>query len=372
MNYELAAYTPELQAQLVALRCAAFGGTLASTRAHLQWKYEENPYLDQPLLHVALFEGRVVGMRGWYGSRWRVGGDPRAWTIPCGADFVVDQSHRGRGLASRLLTHSLEGPAAKGYEYVFSLSANQTTRLLQFRCGWKRVAPYHTWGRGERPQPAMTNRPDVRRYPNVFARAQRRAARMLGDWRVQPPFHWFDAWASRLDGPLVATAAPRVQEMATLASRYHDQSRIHQVRDETFYGWRFRNPLSEYRFVFHTQHGDLDGFVVLQQPQSGGVVTIVDWAVPTPGVWSALLGAVADSGADSIQITSTLFTDEQAGILERLAFSPIVQPDTRTRPAPGLYLQAVSPASTDKWSLGHQRLLDSGGWDVRMIDADSH
>lgn len=107
-------------------------------------------------------------------------------------------------------------------------------------------------------------------------------------------------------------------------------------------------------------------------PRSGGIVTIVDWATSSYGVWADLLTAAVESGAHPIQITATAFSAEQVETLRRLDFEAIVQPDTRTHPTPGLFLRALSHAEPAEWSLGPKRVFDPDCWDVRMIDADAH
>jgi len=76
--------------------------------AYLQWKYEQNPYEDRPLIYLSLHSGEVVGMLGMYGSRWEAGGSAEKATHLCGGDLVVAPGHRGRSLFPRMMAVAVE------------------------------------------------------------------------------------------------------------------------------------------------------------------------------------------------------------------------------------------------------------------------
>jgi hypothetical protein len=309
-------------------------------------------------------------MRGTYGSQWHLG-NAGARIIPTAADFAVDRDHRGRWLAQRLEAIAQEDLAARGYEYSFNTSPNLTTRLLRIRSGWKRGATYQTFRRGDFPEFVTPMRRATRRHPNLLLRALRRGRRILRNSKSFIPFERFDRWAARGDNHVVASATPRISQMSELVSRYSDQSRIQHVRDERFYEWRLNDPRSNYRFVFCEQSEDQEGFFILQQFASGGAITIVDWAVSTMDVWTKLLRTVVDCKIDQLQITSTSFPDAQLHSLQQFRFDRVGEPDTRARPAPGIFLCNLSNADSDEWTLGRLRLLDPDRWDMRMIYSDA-
>ncbi len=71
MEYELLKYRPELKEQILKLQThlwSLWSPDLALNRAYFEWKYDQNPYIDQPLIYVALCNGEVVGMRGLMGA----------------------------------------------------------------------------------------------------------------------------------------------------------------------------------------------------------------------------------------------------------------------------------------------------------------
>jgi hypothetical protein len=41
--------------------------------AYFEWKYEHKPYMDTPLIYMALYAGKeVVGMMGTKGANWQI------------------------------------------------------------------------------------------------------------------------------------------------------------------------------------------------------------------------------------------------------------------------------------------------------------
>ena len=71
----------------------------ALTRRYLEWKYEENPLLREPVLYLVRDEGRLVGMRGLLGARWEAGRNQSPVMIPYPDDHVVAETHRKSGAA---------------------------------------------------------------------------------------------------------------------------------------------------------------------------------------------------------------------------------------------------------------------------------
>jgi GNAT superfamily N-acetyltransferase/acyl carrier protein len=351
-EYEIIRYSPTYKPQVADLRSRVFGGTPAFNAAYLDWKYEQNPYIEEPIFHLAIRAGAVVGMRALYGSQWQCGAG--SWIIPSGAEFAIDPDHRGRWLDGDLVAAAEEDLASRGYDILITSSATVTTRRLRMRAGWKRAAVYQTY----------------HHRPNLLTRAFRRGRRMLRNRIDHVPFKRFDEWATRARGPCVGTSTPRISQMSGLVSQYSDSSRIQHVRDGRFYEWRLKDPRCHYRFVFYEQGSEPEGFFTLHQFASGGAVTVVDWAVSSADVWTKLLNAVVESNIQSLQISSTRFSEAQIQSLRQSRFELAVEPDTHSHPAPGIFVYSLSNTDPDQWALGGQKLLDPDHWDMRMIYSD--
>ena len=72
-TYRVVPYSPALKPQVIELQKHLWSTYASVNAAILEWKYENNPYLDDVLLYVALCDDRVVGMRGMFGGTWETG-----------------------------------------------------------------------------------------------------------------------------------------------------------------------------------------------------------------------------------------------------------------------------------------------------------
>ena len=76
-TYAVERYRPEHKARVVELQSALWGSDTALNTAYFEWKYEQNPYLDAPLVYLLRAGDEIIGMRGFFGGCWEAGSPPR-------------------------------------------------------------------------------------------------------------------------------------------------------------------------------------------------------------------------------------------------------------------------------------------------------
>lgn len=113
------------------LQTALWGPDLTMNANYLTWKYEQNPYLDESLIYLALHKERVVGMRGLCGAQWEIGHTGQSVIMPCAGDTTTDLEHRGRGLMRQILQFTQTDTALAVFPYMLGLSARRTRLLLR-------------------------------------------------------------------------------------------------------------------------------------------------------------------------------------------------------------------------------------------------
>jgi GNAT superfamily N-acetyltransferase len=369
--YEFRQYSRQYLPQIADLGSRIFGGQPDDFAAYIKWKYERNPYIDEPIVPLALVNDRVVGVLGMYGSCWRFG-NSKPYKIPVGADFVVDVGHRGRWVAQRLFVASTEVLVERGFDYAFSLSANLLTRRMRFRAGSVRAATYHTYSRIVSSPIKRSIARATAALPTPVQRVIRGAGSMSKLRGGFNPFRKFDRWHPSSKQNITSTAEPRIRQMSELVSRYFEPSLFRHVRDEQYYEWRLQNPRALYRYLYFESASGLEGFIVLHQSVLGGTVTIVDWAASGIKVWAALLSAVVSSGITDLQIISTGFSTAQQDVLAQLGFTLLREVETDRQPAPGLLIDARQTAENDSWLLDGENIIDPNRWDMRMIFSDAY
>ncbi len=288
MSYELTKYTPDFRDQILTLQTHLWSLNLAVNSAYFRWKHEENPYLHEPLVYLALHKGRVVGMRGFFGAEWEIGDGGRL-TGPCGGDTCVLPDHRGRGLFRKINEFALDDLARLGFTWVFNLSAGAITYLGSLRQGWRCAGPFATLRR-------------------LVAQTSPAPATM----------------APTADPALSLSDAPRAGPMADLVDRLGHDGRVRHVRDRVFFEWRLRNPLSRYRY-FYWGADELLGYLVLQRRlhKTRSYVGVADWEAIDDEIKLRLLAAAVASTPDEITIWSASLPTGLAQRLKAYGFASV-------------------------------------------------
>jgi GNAT superfamily N-acetyltransferase len=376
-DYQIVPYRPDLKQQVVELQRHLWSPSPALNTAYLEWKHERNPYVDAPLIYLALCDGRAVGMRGFCGARWQVGNDGRTVLVPIAGDSVIAPEHRNRGLFTEIMVVALGDLASRGYTHTFNLGAGPVTFLVALATGWRAIG----W-----------LRPVIRRQRVGFdvRRIRDRLAGLPVLWRCA---HWLPGASSRenrhafqrLDrnarrpGPQVSphvsvTPAPRPVAMAELVERIGRDGRIRHVKDPRYFAWRFQDPLYAFRFAFWDD-ARLQAYLVLGKPVSphedGARVIIVDWEATNEQVLDELLRAVIRLGGfPELMIWSATLPDTTRALLRDHGFEPLVEGSDQTaRLRPSVLIRPVSDEGLpDQWVLDGRSLLDMDNWDVRLVD----
>jgi GNAT superfamily N-acetyltransferase len=367
--YDIVRWEPGFKGRVAELQRHLWRGDAALNRAYLEWKYERNPYVDEPLIYLAVRDGEVVGMRGMFGSCWEAGPRAERALIPCADDFVIAPAHRTRGLFRAIMRLAMDDLASRGHACTLSLSAGPVTLAGSLADGWRAVAPMRPAIRdGRRTFLANRLRSRLGRLPFVwrYAGGSRRALRAR-------PFARLDARAHPMRAGDQARVGmgrmPRADLMADLVRRLGHDGRVRHVRDEAYLVWRFANPLHDYRFLYWDSDR-LEGYLVLQASRVDGSrpVNIVDWEGATAEVCTGLLRAALEWGRfPELRTWMSALPTSAAGLLPNAGFVPR-QPGRLDRLGPSLLVRPAQPGRTaSDLTLGGRRLLEGASWDLRMI-----
>jgi len=354
-GYEIVKYRPDLRPQVLQLQTHLWSRDLDANGAYFRWKYEENPYCPEPLVHLAVYDGQIVGMRGMCGARWQVGAPPETFLAPYADDLVVAPEHRDRGLFTRIMRASLDELAGRGVDYVFNLSAGRVTSIGSLSMGWKSAGGMRPVGR--RSRRVLMQQGSNKLWPRPRRGSFARLDRADGQLRKY----------GRTTVSLSRNARPKAMEH--LIARLQLDGRFRHVRDATYFAWRFRNPFREYRFLYA---GDdpLEGYMVLQSQRGGdgaARVNIVDWQGTEASTRMTLLDVALKAEFAELVIWPATLDAETRDLLGRRSFKPVDEADA-ARGVPGVLIRPVrDDALRTEWSIGGRRLLDLANWDVTML-----
>jgi hypothetical protein len=160
--------------------------------------------------------------------------------------------------------------------------------------------------------------------------------------------------------------------MADLVARLPWDGRLRHVRDAAYFAWRFRNPLSHYRFLYA---GDaaLKGYLVLHRFEFGrldhGWVCIADWEAEDDGVRAALLDAALAAGLRRARTWTASASEPVRALLRERGFQERPAGGIATRNDGPLVRRLDGTAAQDRWMLDGRDVLDIASWDLRMLQS---
>jgi len=370
---EIVRCTEVHKAAVARLQCGLWSKDPDQNIRYFEWKYEANPYGGEPVLYLAFLHGELIGMRGFYASRWEFGRPARQLDILVADDLIIDERHRNKGYVHQIMETALADLGERGEAYVFNLSGGPLTVLSSLAMGWKsagRLGPMARRSGMARARHTseliLSSLPGLRRFSN---------SPLLRDRGGRSSFEQFD----RLEGSFRSTngirvdfsANPRPERMARLVGQIGHDGRLRHMRDPMFLNWRLRNPLAEYRFCYVGEES-LDGYAILGRNTSAGAldpkVVVADLEAIDERTRTALLGAVVRPGMfDHLYAWSATLKPADIEFLGSAGFRSVVA-DYKIRRHPQILVRPTSVARPETpWCLDGLSLLDPCNWDMRMI-----
>lgn len=369
---EIVPYDPALKEELVYFRHVNYETGFPESRDYLEWKYERNPYISEPLFYIARAEGHIVGMRGAYGTCWEHGGAGHTSILPCADDFVVAPEYRSTGVMTLIMRQALDDLARRGYDYVLNTSGGKITVMSSLAAGWKSATTAEP----------MVRRSSVERFRHVVRMVVRK---QRGIWRLArsssanivsspEPFRRIDRMgrvpASGGDASIEAGREPRAEAMAELIAGLPYDGRIRHVRDATYIRWRYANPARQYRFFYYERRGRLEGYLALARYVECQLPTlpfhVVDLEATDVVTREELLRCATGMQIDELGAWAGGLSPQDRGLLARYGFVPTDR-EMRKRGMPCILVKNLRGERPDSWVLGDTRMLDPKGWDMRLI-----
>jgi GNAT superfamily N-acetyltransferase len=366
MSYRVIRYHPKYDDEIASLQTGLWSRDLATNSAYFSWKYEQNPYLSEPLIYLALENDRVIGMRGFYGVQWDIGGTGQTVSLPCAGDTIIAPEHRRRGLLRQMVQFETTDSALAAFPFALSFSASPSVYFCLLSEGWRSIGAYNAL---ERPAPfkRLFNSKRLKNWVNRHKATINRLRRAAAQLRRSS--------ASRRQ--IQTSSEPRAEQMAMLVALTAQPDKMRPHKDSRFYAWRFRSPLSRYQF-FYSQESALDGFLVVRRPAKGsktGPVQLVDWAATGPEILTDLVeAALRDASLNGLQVWSVTLPDPTVAALSERGFTPVEGPLSDSAYRPSLLVRPRLDASPGggQWSFAGFDLADLKNWELRMACSDQY
>jgi hypothetical protein len=372
-NYKLQMYIPDLRKQVCAFQKRVYHSFTWRHAAYLDWKHIRNPYLEEPLIYVALHDGQVVGMRALFGTCWEAGGSKGKIVLPSASDAGIEPEHRDSGLFEDLTSYVMDDLGKRDYSHVLNLSPTPSNYVVSvMTMGWR---PMGSAGKMIREGNSMGSA--VARAPCSSSKTMEavREARINASRKIKKVlqvngFVNLDRNVRSGKSPLSISRKPRPQSMAELVQQIGGDGRLRHVRDPAYFSWRFGNPRFCYRFLFWGGNNP-DGYMVVQNKVGHSHVNIVDWEARTPQIRSDLLEAAIKLG--QFRTMGTWGATLPGSAIEALQKAGFTYANATAGSSNGhegrLMLKPLGPDVENSCILGRHP-LEQDNWDLRMIYSD--
>lgn len=264
-EYKIRLYTPGLMPQVVDVLEYLWGNDLKVNQAYFQWKYLENPYTDRPLGVVALHQGKVVGFRGYFATRYEIPGKKNDLIVLCPGDTCVHPEHRRKGLSVRM-----GDLAMQEFAEISPIFLN-TTATHNSLPGYQKMGFFPLVNKAYLSQYTLTGFIKYILTYNKLSEAIESRIRFGTFDHIQVSEH------------------PKPEAMAGITGQNHHDKTISVFQDDAFFRWRFRNPRKIYLFYYYQNDEETSGYVVIGLSPNKRRGYILDYAGDNETALEALL-----------------------------------------------------------------------------------
>ena len=133
---EIVPYAPKYRKRILRLQQNLWHTNQGICDDYFRWKYEENPYVDDIYIRLALDGAAVVGMVGIFVTRWQMGEPSQTFELLSLADMIIEPSYRGRGLEQQLIQDLVDSISWQSCPFLFDMSAAPQVVLSLRMSGW--------------------------------------------------------------------------------------------------------------------------------------------------------------------------------------------------------------------------------------------
>ena len=353
-EYEIKQYSHEYVLPVVnLLQQYLWSGNLDDNVSYFKWKYHDNPYAEHPLGVVALYEGRVMGFRGYFPIRYEIAGRNSHITILCPGDTCVHTDHRRVGLSVIMGNRAIE-------EY------SQDYRvMLNFTSTKKSLPGYQKLGFSQLGVKAFVTRCSIAGLMRYIVSYHE--ALPLSAGRVT--FGTFD--------DIVVSESPKPQEMASLVAEQNggESGKIRLLQDEAFFHWRYAHKRKKYIFYFLRTDDAISGYVVVGASPNNRRGYIIDYADGNGASLEHIVRRIIEmKHFDIISISMFCLSDAMSQSLRRLGFktNSVVRKieEILNGELPLLIRPVKQVYSESDFIIEGLDIRDIGNWSFKAICAD--
>ena len=286
-TYQTILYEPELKRPVAEVLKGLWGNDIVENLRLFEWKYEENPFAQEPLGVVVLHGREVVGFRGYHPHHFTIAGSGEVISILMAGDTCVSPDHRLKGLSV-----TMGKMAAREYARDHSLFMNMSCSA-QSLPGYRRL--------GYLP---IAERVSLTRASPINV--------VKGLWADPSyvPIEQSGVQFGRFDS-IEVKERPESEAMAELVRKNQtNRSKIQLAQNEQFFSWRFQNPRREYVFYYSWSGTQLTGYAVIGTSANKRIGYILDINQTNDSSFTKIMKHIIDERHFDVLSTLDFHLDE--------------------------------------------------------------
>ena len=243
LDFQVIRYEEQYKSQTLELLGLLWSNRDAEAcKEYFKWRYEDCPYVDNPLLFLSVIDGKVIGVLGHMVQVFLINGIRQNVCVP--VDGVVLSDYRRFGIYNRMLVEGIRLISQLKPEFdfklYFNISSNKSSVGGLIKQGWRELGP--------------------KKYLFSFNVGNL----ILGKLRSKSndPTPRMD---KKLNSKYSVKLSTDLQVDDLLAFGNTRKEPIQVLRDRSFYEWRFIHFSSRYRYIYLYDDKRVVGYLILRQ-----------------------------------------------------------------------------------------------------------
>ncbi len=234
-----------------------------------EWRYEKNPYTQDPFIYIAIHNQKVVGCRAFVVQRF-VYGKSKEIKVFSPADAIVHPQYRRKGILSRLNKAFFEDKANfyPGNKLILNLSSNQYSTPVCLKQQWKETNGIKSF----------CIKASLLNY--ILIKTGFKKVRQQENSLIKKQTY-----------KIKITHKLKSAEISSLINHCRNPEKISNIRDADYFNWRYFYETESYTFIYYYQNNILKGYLIIKK-LTDTQYKIWEYATAEPGILKRMIKAV--------------------------------------------------------------------------------
>ena len=298
-TYSIVKYSPEYKESLLGLLKIMWKDLKESeVREQFEWRYERNPYHHSPYIYLAVVDAKVVGFRAFVLQLFTL--KKSIYQVFSPADAIVHPDYRRKGIFSTLNDFFLKDLAETGMKnaLIVNLSSNKYSTPGYLKQGWQETDGLKFYA----------FRVSLLNYlKNLLGNEkQKKSAVQIVNNKTGTSIEISQSLNSR--------------DLADFVNENRVKNRLTNLRDESYFLWRYSREGGDIFFLYYRDGGQLKGYAVVKR-LSRFQFSLEEYLAADQSLYIELLQTLSKILSISILRTWNLSQDDRA-LLSKSNFFP--------------------------------------------------